>query len=1121
MHSTIPARIAPGRPRDRAGRAFTLAAGCCVLLSSVALAQTTTAVPAENPAGLAPLEEPILYLDPFVVSAAEDRGSYEATATTAATRIRTELKDVGSAISVVTAQFLTDTAARNSQDLLVYMTNTEVGGPRGNFSGLAPGSLDDSQALLSPQTNTRVRGLAAADNTRDFFLTDIPWDSFNTGRIDLQRGPNAMLFGLGSPAGIINASTNSAAFKPAGNVEYRFGSYGSHRATLDFNQVLRPQELAIRLDLLDDRTEYQQRPAFNHDRRGYGALRWDPKFLNQGSAHTSFRINFEQGDIDAERPHVLPPGDNITPWFTTLNRLAVDPATWQSNPALAAMFNASGTGPLAVFANPASSGNTFIAGGAPGVALASVKNPEDYVVKPFSPAESYKFYGPVVLTDRSIFDYVNRMLEGPNEAEWSRHHIVNATLAQTFFHERIGVEAAYDHQRSGNFSTAAAGNSTLSIDVNARLPGGDPNPNFGRPFTGSDVFNNAFFGSTRDASRLTGFADLRFEDFMRKSWLTRLLGRHVFTGFWSHERADKETTDWVSQVGDQAFATHTGESSFTGNLVYDLSYLGPSLADRTSASGAHLNGLQVVQHVSPGTINFFDGPTNAWLDLPLSVVTNYDGSRLNGNHADLTRDDLTSSGLVWQGYLWDGLVVPMAGVRRDRDRSYALNDAPQNPDASVDFASPDYRLPSTPDSDVSGNSTSWSVVVHSPQFINARLPGHADFSLFYNRSNNFQPAAGRIDVLGHPLSPPSGQTRDGGFRLGLFDDRINLKVNWYRTTVTNDALPGFGAIYALPQAEAWGYIFARQTLANNGDGYGGYAGGYQSLGPGQTAAQAKADGIAMATAFLDPKNQPPDSFFDLYRIDRSGWQGFIQGRIPPGFTITGDTVSRGMEYELTAAPTPNWNIAFNASKNVAESHNLAGSVSSWIEQRWAVFNTPVAGAGPNPFTGQPTVVGDLRLFGAATPYTILDLYQPLWVQYQIYRLKDGAGVSELRPWRVNLVTSYIFPRGRLKNLKIGGAYRWQGHEVLGYPVFANANPTSTQVYDFAHPYLGPTGRNIDFWIGYEKKIDPKHTWRVQLNVNNAFAKKDLIPVSVEPDGTPAISRIPEGMVWSVTNSISF
>ena len=56
-------------------------------------------------------------LSPFIVDASEDKGSYRANSTLGGTRVRTDLKDVASAISVVTAQFLQDTGAKNQEDL--------------------------------------------------------------------------------------------------------------------------------------------------------------------------------------------------------------------------------------------------------------------------------------------------------------------------------------------------------------------------------------------------------------------------------------------------------------------------------------------------------------------------------------------------------------------------------------------------------------------------------------------------------------------------------------------------------------------------------------------------------------------------------------------------------------------------------------------------------------------------------------------------------------------------------------------------------------------------------------------------------------------------------------------
>jgi outer membrane receptor protein involved in Fe transport len=169
-------------------------------------------------------EEEVVKLSPFEVSTTRNVG-YQATDTLAGTRIRTDLKDVGASIAVLTQEFLNDIGATDNSTLLQYTTNAEVAGTRGTYAGLGNGtSVDESGNLRSPEGAQRVRGLAAADNARDFYITDIPWDSFNVDRIDILRGPNSILYGLGSPAGIVNGSTRNAAFQNRGEVTARLGS---------------------------------------------------------------------------------------------------------------------------------------------------------------------------------------------------------------------------------------------------------------------------------------------------------------------------------------------------------------------------------------------------------------------------------------------------------------------------------------------------------------------------------------------------------------------------------------------------------------------------------------------------------------------------------------------------------------------------------------------------------------------------------------------------------------------------------------------------------------------------------------------------------------------------------
>src|SRR3989338_7930400 len=96
-------------------RALVGTAALCLVSVLRLPAQTTAPATGQN----TPESEETLVLSPFVVDASEDTDSYQAKSTLAGTRVRTELKDIASSISVVTKQFLQDTGSKNSADLLV------------------------------------------------------------------------------------------------------------------------------------------------------------------------------------------------------------------------------------------------------------------------------------------------------------------------------------------------------------------------------------------------------------------------------------------------------------------------------------------------------------------------------------------------------------------------------------------------------------------------------------------------------------------------------------------------------------------------------------------------------------------------------------------------------------------------------------------------------------------------------------------------------------------------------------------------------------------------------------------------------------------------------------------
>src|ERR1017187_5981722 len=97
-------------------------------LAAVLAAITAWPLRAQTVAPVTPVvEDETINLSPFEVTARRDVG-YQATESLAGTRIRTDLRDVGSAIQVVTKEFLQDIGATDSLSLLQYTTNAEVAG---------------------------------------------------------------------------------------------------------------------------------------------------------------------------------------------------------------------------------------------------------------------------------------------------------------------------------------------------------------------------------------------------------------------------------------------------------------------------------------------------------------------------------------------------------------------------------------------------------------------------------------------------------------------------------------------------------------------------------------------------------------------------------------------------------------------------------------------------------------------------------------------------------------------------------------------------------------------------------------------------------------------------------
>lgn len=1121
-------------------------------------------------------EEDIYELSPFEVTTDENVG-YLATNTLAGTRLNTQLMDVGSAISVVTKEFMQDTGVTNNETLLVYTLNTEVAGVDGNFTNVSNGgsSYQGASSFITPHTNTRVRGLSAADNTRDYFVSEIPWDGFNVDRVDLQRGPNSILFGLGSPAGIINTDLIDADFnKNFGEIGTRFGRFNSYRGTIDINRIILEDELSIRVAALTQKTKYQQKPAYTDDDRYYAALKYEPKFLDTKSTRTTIRINAEVGEITSNRPRTVTPGDMISPWFDNMDKLTIDPydnqdnesmrpnSGWESefysdgsaNPnyspyignwgqlyggVLAIWDNADSSTMSQYFAEPehtdAHTPHGQSIGGVSPALFRSVASYSTIANNMNLPGSEFGQFKTKYMNDPSIFDFYHKLIDGENKQEYQEWDTFNFNLSQGLLNEKVGFEIVYDNQNYSNEILRLLANErqNIYIDINSTLPDGSTNPNVGRPFVSdSGRYGNGSNQSQRESFRMSAYVDLDVSDLMQKeNFLTKLLGRHIFSGVYSTMKRRQYREEFQRYATDSTFGDLIGYSDYQSNdrQVNTVHYIGESMMNASSASGANLSRLTAVQKPADGSIYVFDSHWNAtgidyeamwinprtglelteadnpnnyvgWTTVPFNILdaTNPDERSQTLTNVTNIKDEVESKVFVWQSYLWDGALVGTYGYREDTAKNWSMV-APFNDDRTVDLR--DFKINGDPNSEQSGSTSSYSIVAH----INELIPGDRipfEFSVFYNKAENFQPAAGRVDILGRPLPAPSGETKDYGFMISTKDKRYAARVNWYETTVLNDANSTLaGSQWVIGIAENWAHAFATRFRDNEGND--------PDFTPqdGMTEEEtAVLEAAAVAAWFANP----PTAIIEAWGGDISNeslYQSVQTTNPPAGMTATADTISEGLEIELMANPTDSLRISINVSRTEAMQTNVGGTFAEYVDERLEYYNS--------------TAAGQMRVWGAGGD-TILEQFAAqagFLGQYELMKLQEGAAQPELREWHFNAIANYSFLDGALKGLNIGGAIRWQDEVAVGYPLLQKEDGGVT--FDIDNPYYGEARSNFDLWAGYEHQLTDKIHWRIQLNVRNAFAKNELITISTQPDGSPAAVRIAPGMNWEISNTFTF
>jgi hypothetical protein len=723
-------------------------------------------------------------------------------------------------------------------------------------------------------------------------------------------------------------------------------------------------------------------------------------------------------------------------------------------------------------------------------------------------------------TDRSIFDYRENLFSGGASTQGSDFRLLTGSIEGSWWDNKVGIElAAFDqtYDTWGFNSLQGIENRTISIDINRYMIAKDssgnwiPNPGFGLPQMGGAYGGNDLY-SNRESLRATGFLELRAEDFMEESWIQKLLGRLKITGVLQDRKSEsKEAYGGRGGVDPQALADAIGGGNifnlpntyFRKGQAFALpsksgvDFLGAnSLSD---LSGARIGGVpygsQRDRPPNPGTYTGLDQTTGTWKTFEVPVYTlrdndNFYSSFFSGKSAT----EIKSQVLVGQSYLWDDTIVLMGTWRNDEQRSGSVGAPSWQPYAAQgdtrglgqheDVFNEDFvRGPKDLALDADEDTTSWSIMIHTPEFIKQHLPAGTELSVYKSKADNFRPSGGRVNVLNESIDAITGSTEEKGFIISTLDGKLVTRFNWYETTQANNSFDVGGVSP---------YAGILVNLVEQLDNPANVAQGFT---------------VADAQAVLPPQGVQDVSGF------KPNWSNFTaeQNR-NSGDNGTQDFTAKGMEVEIAYNPTPRWTMIMT----IAEQETLTSNTYPVLRE---LVNDFILPTWVNSSFAQNYFIND-----DATE-TLAEISQRAIVDPVLQATTlDGIPKIEQRKWRVNFNTSYNFGRDNdilpswLGDFTVGGGLRWEDQAVIGYGLYTNE--FGNLAYNPDDAYYAPEMTYIDLFFRASYELSDRTDMILQLNIKDLTDHDGLVPFYTNPDGSQ-LYRFLEGRLITASATFTF
>ena len=652
----------------------------------------------------APKDETVT-ISPFVINADADTG-YAPNETLSGTRLRTQTRDVASAMTIVTAELLHDVGAFNFNDVLDYLPSTST------FQNNEGDQFNNGARTGTPFT---VRGYRSDSLSTDFFGARTPIDSYNTSRFTFSRGPNSILFGVGNPGGMLDATTNKPNLrKNTAKVELRTDSFDSFRSSLDSDVTLIPGKFGMRLDALHDDRGSNLKPSKNRRDSVYLAVRLRPDRV------TTIDVNAEASQFRQQIPRSVVAFDWYNPWAAAGSPLVATAGV--TTPINGVEFQATNGYPVYIAGVGGFDWSRSGLGARP-----LINGTRDAQVS-FGPSSRIR---PISFDTYAAGDGDHVYLNTQNVSAVVQRRLVEGL--------NLEIGGKFENSLRENWESQGTGaDNAVKVDVNSQLPNGQPNPNVGLPYV-EQTANYTKIATTENQVRAT----LSYEkDLSSFKLFNRGLGKFTLAGLYNND-AVHGYNDNFRQVNETPLALATTDLSNARNLIRRRSYLTESNRYFTSDFALFdQNGIRA-----------------GW--EPVNTPRN-----------NFTRTN--SYALAGQASLLDRLLVVTGGLRRDEALVGQYN------------FTKDARGLFTAGGSHGGSPAPEINSVGRPYLLGAVLNATPNFSLFANRSTNFQPVNQSFRTIDNePLPAVRGRGFDGGAKFFLFGEKVSGSVDYFETQQTN------------------------------------------------------------------------------------------------------------------------------------------------------------------------------------------------------------------------------------------------------------------------------------------------------------------------------------------------